>query len=108
MISHTHGNWTAQPSENGPGFVVRTGDEHLPVAIAPVNLRGRAEAMANALLIAAAPEMLAALTKTRDNLSGLSRSDDDVYAAMVRRLDAAIAKATTAPVDLEAVADARP
>lgn len=33
-----------------------------------------------------------AATKTRDNLAGLSRSDDDVYAAMVRRLDGALNK----------------
>lgn len=46
-----------------------------------------------ARLLAAAPDMLAALTKTRDNLAGLSKSDDDIFAAMVRRLDAAITKA---------------
>ena len=49
---------------------------------------------ANARLIAAARDMLAALIKTRDNLSGLSQSDDDIFAAMLRRVDAAIAKAT--------------
>ncbi|MBY9045401.1 hypothetical protein, partial [Pseudomonas fluorescens] len=33
----------------------------------------------------------AAVAKTRLNLSGLSKSDDDIYAAMVRRLDSASA-----------------
>lgn len=47
----------------------------------------------NARLIAAAPDMLLALAKTRDNLAGLSRSDDDIYAAMLRRIDSAISKA---------------
>ena len=32
----------------------------------------------------------AAAVKTRSNLAGLSRSDDDIYAAMVRRLDNAL------------------
>jgi hypothetical protein len=31
-----------------------------------------------------------AVSKTRTNLAGLSKSDDDVYAAMVRRLDGAL------------------
>jgi chorismate mutase len=30
-----------------------------------------------------------AIAKTRTNLAGLSKSDDDIYAAMVRRLDGA-------------------
>ncbi|ODM71729.1 hypothetical protein [Bradyrhizobium elkanii] len=47
----------------------------------------------NARLIAAAPDMLLALAKTRDNLAGLSRSDDDIYAAMMQRIDSAISKA---------------
>lgn len=45
---------------------------------------------------AAVPELLEALIKTRDNLLGLSQSDDDIFAAMVRRINAAIAKATGA------------
>lgn len=49
---------------------------------------------AAARLLAAAPKMLAALIKTRDNLAGLSSSPDDIYAAMVRRLEAAIAEAS--------------
>ena len=53
-----------------------------------------AECEANACLIAAAPDMLAALIKTSDNLSGLSQSDDDIFAAMNRRVRAAIVKAT--------------
>jgi hypothetical protein len=31
-----------------------------------------------------------AIAKTRTNLAGLSKSDDDIYAAMVRRLDGAL------------------
>lgn len=34
--------------------------------------------------------MREAITKTRRNLAGLSRSDSDIYAAMVRRLDSAL------------------
>jgi len=32
----------------------------------------------------------AAVEKTRDNLAGLSKSDDDIFAAMVRRLESAL------------------
>lgn len=53
----------------------------------------------NARVIAAVPKMLAAITKTRGNLAGLSRSDDDVFAAMVRRLDAAITLCTADSIE---------
>lgn len=53
---------------------------------------------ANAALIAAAPDMLAALLKTRDNLEGLARCDDaGVFAAMLRRVEGAISKAVPTP-----------
>jgi hypothetical protein len=42
------------------------------------------------LSAAASDKMREAIAKTRTNLAGLSNSDDDIYAAMVRRLDGAI------------------
>lgn len=48
--------------------------------------------IANELRWAAAEieRMRAAIDKTRTNLAGLSKSDDDIYAAMVRRLEGAL------------------
>jgi hypothetical protein len=45
--------------------------------------------MALQLRIGDSDKMREAITKTRTNLAGLSNSDDDIYAAMVRRLDGA-------------------
>lgn len=42
-------------------------------------------------LLRTAPVMVQAIEKTRTNLEGLSRANDDVFAAMVRRLDSAAA-----------------
>lgn len=92
MTAFSRGPWRAVPRDSNSGFVIRI-DEDLPIAIVPVNRRGRDVAEANARLIAAAPDMLAALMKISVNLSSLSQSGDDIYAAMVRRVDAAINKA---------------
>lgn len=45
------------------------------------------ELRAAAKIVAAIPDTLADLAKTRANLAGMSKSDDDVWAAMVRRVD---------------------
>lgn len=88
-MTHTAGPWV--------GF----SDQGRCVAIMPAGRDGDICTFAqwpndaDARLIAAAPDMLAALIKTRTNLLGLSQSDDDVYAAMVRRINAAIGKAAT-------------
>jgi len=50
------------------------------------------ELRAAAKIIATIPDTLADLAKTRSNLSGLSNSNDDVFAAMVRRIDAITAR----------------
>ena len=44
-------------------------------------------------LAAEAPAMLAQLIRDRDNFQSLSTSDDDAFAAAVRRIDTLIAKA---------------
>src|SRR5262245_10338777 len=59
---HTPGPWTIE-TRDVPGFTIEPplGCNGLPVAIVPENRRGNAKAEANARLIAAAPDMLAAL-----------------------------------------------
>lgn len=98
MTTHTKGPWAYRPREDGlPGLAIYPEPDARPVALTARNGRDTNEEQANAHLIAAAPDMLAALIRTRTNLAGLSQSDDDIYAAMVRRIDAAISKATREP-----------
>lgn len=47
------------------------------------------ELRAAAKVVAAIPDTLTDLAKLRANLAGMSKSDDDVWAAMVRRCDRA-------------------
>ncbi len=87
MNAHTPGPWTAQPIypfTNGGYYVFVDADQSS--IIATVHNRGHKNAAANARLIAAAPEMLAALHATRANSS-------EMHADICGQIDAAIAKA---------------
>ena len=97
---HTPGPWVVD-SGNGTACYIRPAD-HEPgvMAVAQVCKRGWSEKQANARLIAAAPEMLAAL---KDALDALIQSATEarhieptkvVIRAAVDKADAAIQKAT--------------
>ena len=87
---------TATPHTPGPWRAVKFKDTKSWSLYANAGSLGNIRDEVDARLAAAAPVMLEALVKTRDNLSGLSQSDDDVFAAMIRRIDVAIAKTTGA------------
>lgn len=107
---HTPGPWSvphfAEPDTNCfCGYVLC---DHLMGAVATVHCSGEggdwqkhgdnpkfAEAVANARLIAAAPDMLGALIQVRARLAGLMLGQDEK--ATLDRANAAIAKATGAP-----------
>lgn len=92
--NHTPGPWRIDPGTNRILADVSSVGQAVQVIVCATWKRGSdVETRANANLIAAAPHMLAALCKTRDNLAGLSRSTDDVFASMVRRIESTIAMA---------------
>lgn len=72
--THTPGPYIVFPREPDiEGFTVETSPDQLPVAIVPKNRRPNAEALANANLFAAAPEMLEALKIAEDSLAAMFR-----------------------------------
>lgn len=107
MSKHTPGPWTASPMRIGPnekdrryGFVVNGPDDRgapsLPIRVCdlrvPVGFEGFAEGQANAHLIAAAPDLLAALRDIVDRIDGVwdapglmsrgalhTKAADDIY-----------------------------
>ena len=94
---HTPGPWVVNPRN----AIV----DAMPSGVAvckllwPTKERSEAETMANATLIAAAPELLAELRKARDRLASAMRiggSSPEYIAEAVASHDAAIAKATGA------------
>lgn len=88
---HTQGEWKIL----GDLYTV-SDDDGCPVAITALGMRDADECLANARLIAAAPDLLAALTKIRGY---------HVNHHVLHEIDAAITKATgEAPQDDEASA----
>lgn len=105
MTTHTKGPWTVRASVNGP-YVARhsgsLGDAAL-AKVLKVSGRGRMlereqEQLANARLMAAAPDLLAALTALRDNVEAdLSGWWTESTSNFMQQADAAIAKADGQP-----------
>ena len=89
---HTPGPWTfgrAIPADDTVSRIVRAGDDHIAVVM---DLDGAAqEAVDNARLIAAAPELLEAL---KGALQVMNHSEARARVGWQRRAVAAIAKAT--------------
>lgn len=95
MTKHTPGPWYADPSKRVTGFAVTHDGEPNPLAIAlrkPKNSYSKGipdtKALANARLIAAAPELLEALESFPGFLCGTESGD-----AWIEQIRAAIAKA---------------
>jgi glutamate/tyrosine decarboxylase-like PLP-dependent enzyme len=98
---HTPGPWHAEGPDMFGDFNICHPADSLAVAGVVANLRLPDEVAANARLVAAAPDMLAALqelSKLSDGIivSGMSQSEMTALAAAWERADAAIAKATGA------------
>ena len=87
-MNHTASQWTVAPFS--PTDIVANGD-HIVNARSGMNGLTREEAIANARLIAAAPELLAALQLVADYWAG-----GDVPADIDAAIRAAIARATQA------------
>lgn len=100
MTTHTEGPWNATERDRTVGgFTIRVGDDDdlLCLAIVPLNGRFAHEVEANAKLIAAAPDMLAALKEAEELLADLA--DDDGSVRPVRQqVLAAIVKAEATPL----------
>jgi hypothetical protein len=80
---HTPGPWTfdrAIPADDTVSRIVRAGDDHIAVVM---DLDGAAqEAVDNARLIAAAPQMLRALQRLTRPDDGRGPADDDLAYAL--------------------------
>ena len=87
---HTPGPWTF---DNGIEFICTDTSLHGEWAVAKINIV-RAEAKANARLIAAAPELLDALKLMRDAFLDTEGSHGTLEQTATDAADAAIAKAT--------------
>ena len=90
MSKHTPGPWTF---DNGIEFIRTDTSPYGGWAVARVNIV-RAEAKANARLIAAAPELLDALKLMRDAFLDTEGSHGTLEQTATDAADAAIAKAT--------------
>ena len=93
MSEHTRGPWRPIGAKASIGIYNDSGD---PIASlqAPIGSMSRPRRDADARLIAAAPDLLAAAKQARDALSALLTTRDPiVYSDALRALDAAIAKA---------------
>lgn len=99
-MSHTPGKWATEPTSPHNPSIITAPTSNCVVATANVEL---SEFAANALLIAAAPELLAALTDLLDDWKDTIRSHCDDVAVeppvfeetvLGKRVIAAIAKAT--------------
>lgn len=95
MTKHTPGPWYADPGKRVTGFAVTHDGEPNPLAIAlrkPANSYSKGisdiKALANARLIAAAPDLLEALESFPGFLCGTESGD-----AWIEQMRAAIAKA---------------
>lgn len=103
MSGHTPGPWYADPSKRVTGFAVTHDGEPNPLAIAlrkPKNSYSKGipdtKALANARLIAAAPELLEALESAQMALMGYTHQNEITLAAL-EKIRAAIAKARGTP-----------
>ena len=98
---HTPGPWHSIDRNPSSGLDIRGGSHHYPIAKVQSYWDGPGprseESLANCDLIAAAPDMLAALNRCRDALDavpmGILAADSLIDAAM-KVADAAIAKAS--------------
>lgn len=101
MSKHTPGPWAVRRNGvivGGEIFEYTNGSTQSQIAMACVVEEGNGEQIANALLIAAAPELLAALQEARNYLIWYhvnfpQQINTDDYEAMPR-IDAVIRKAT--------------
>lgn len=106
MGEHTPGPWIAEPADmfGDHNIVLAEGDDWRAIAAVVSNMRPEQEVAANALLTAAAPDLLEAALMMRHLRNGTEMTYEDAYDSMFKSggrdawktLDAAIAKATGA------------
>lgn len=91
VVGHTRGPWRlADHSSNTYDIRITSAARYHIATVCEISTKRDIEAELNALLISAAPEMLAALLYYRDECSGAEPS----ISAFHQKLDYAIAKAT--------------
>jgi hypothetical protein len=103
-VKHTAGPWAWSEDATSPGyFLVKGGETHVCIMQERDSDMGmdfdpdRGEAIANARLIAAAPDLLEAVKDARAMLQTvevLDGEDGDPWSNALARMEAAIAKAT--------------
>ena len=87
---HTSGPWVLNPIQPNQ---IATADAKLEIARATV-LADHGETIANTRLIAAAPDLLAALELCEGNIASLAAAHPNIYSEWLAVVSAAIAKAT--------------
>lgn len=94
---HTPGPWTIEGHPQGTGFRVADANKRSVAAFPSTSRRPDDERIANARLIAAAPELLAALKEAHRLLPSLIHTSTDIDAVelgdAIERARAAIARA---------------
>ena len=97
MSAHTPGPWKAEGPDNFGDWIIVPVAAKLAVAAVVHNLRPDKEEAANAHLIVAAPDLLAALKRQHDNIrrwlaTGVPATEEESK-EISDQIDAAIAKA---------------
>jgi hypothetical protein len=84
-MTHTPGPWNLWCSERGEFYVSASGQEFVICSRNPVDYRG-AESVANAHLIAAAPDLLAALRDAAETIDSLDKQGGTLVHPTPRQL----------------------
>lgn len=99
MAEHTPGPWKCVDKDGWSGIETPNGEDLLLYAVCDAGWHGRVtfDNPADALLIAAAPELLAACREALDSLHAIGCNENDAHeGALVAKLFDAIEKATGA------------
>jgi len=100
-VKHTPGPWSVELNKRAWGWVEVKGPSfavHGPTQATDLRLSDEVRRVADAHLIAAAPDLLEELKRTRDDLMNIKAfctldATREAISRMIQRIDAAIAKA---------------
>ena len=88
MTKHAPGPWTIEPSEGREGFTIKASNSRVWIVAEAYSYPARGMSEANACLIAAAPDLLAALNLVIDHesLELVEKASEDSYPKGLYRL----------------------
>jgi hypothetical protein len=96
MSKHTPGPWiVAAHEDDDEGFAVVGGEYQMPVALPQSTVGGEAEELANARLIAAAPDLFDALRRLLATSRGNASEHEAGCGCAVHEADKAIARVSS-------------